>query len=97
MKSTKLIIVSLLLVVFVFGISALNTKGEVLPFEFEYKYIEVEKGDTLYSIASEYNDKDYYTNKEYVEMVADINSIPKNDIKVGEKILIPIIVVLEAE
>lgn len=97
MKNKKLIALSFILVVIVFVISISSIKGEVLPFEFEYEYIEIEQGDTLYSIANEYNDKDYYTNKEYVELVADINSINKNNIKVGERILIPIIVVLESE
>ncbi len=55
-----------------------------------YKSIEIEKGDTLWSIASEYMDEEHYKNKtEYIREVKQINSLGSDKIISGRHIIIP--------
>ena len=58
-----------------------------------YKYftsIEVESGDTLWTIAEEYKDENFYeSTKEYVEEVIRMNNLSSTQITAGQFIIIP--------
>ncbi len=92
MKNRKYVLFLIVFIVFIFIFSISNTKGKSLPQEFSYIYIDVNKGDTLWNISKKYNNTSYYTDKEYIEIIADINSVHKDKIKSGTKLLIPIII-----
>lgn len=53
-----------------------------------YKSLEVKQGDTLWSIAQEYKN-DQCTVYEYVSEVRKINSLPSDQIKSGNCIIVP--------
>ena len=51
--------------------------------------ITVDKGDTLWSIASEYVDYDYYDNVyEYMEQLKTLNNITSDDVYAGENLIV---------
>ena len=55
-----------------------------------YKSIEVEKGDTLWSIAKENIDADHYKSvQEYVNEIKAMNSIKSDHIVAGSCLIIP--------
>ncbi len=58
-----------------------------------YKYFtshEVSKGDTLWSIAEENIDYDFYDHiQDYVDEVMEINHLKNDKIKVGQSIIVP--------
>lgn len=69
--------------------SSIQAKGVV---EEEYKYfksIEVQKGDSLWTIAEEYMKDDYDTIQDYITEVQLINSIKGEQITEGCSIVIP--------
>ncbi len=51
--------------------------------------IEVTKGDTLWSIASEFISEEYDDMNEYIEEIKDSNSMDSDDIHVGNYIIVP--------
>ena len=61
--------------------------------EQEYKYytsITIEYGDTLWSIADQYMDKEHYSRTSYIAEVKNINHIKNEDmIKEGKMLIIP--------
>ena len=61
--------------------------------EVTYKYfksLEIEQGDTLWSIAQEYIDYTYYDGvQDYIDEVLDINNMQNDTVKVGQCIIIP--------
>ncbi len=69
---------------------AVNTQAA--PAELSYKYytsVEIQSGDTLWSIASEYMTEDYKNIDEYINEVCEINHISENEIHSGQYITIP--------
>lgn len=57
-----------------------------------YKYytsIELEEGDTLWSIADTYAAKGCQSKNDYIEEVKELNQIDENDIHSGQHLLIP--------
>ena len=55
----------------------------------QYTSIEVQSGDTLWSIASDYITDDYSDMNEYIEEVRNINKILGDDIRAGQYITVP--------
>lgn len=57
-----------------------------------YKYytsIEIEKGDTLWSIAEEYMTPEYGSIQEYVDDIKAVNALGDDDIHSGQHLMIP--------
>ena len=82
----------LLVLLFVFSFTSIAQATEELP-ETTYKYFTyhtVDKGDTLWSMAEEYIDYDYYKDiYEYVSEVKEINHMTDDTICLGQTIVIP--------
>lgn len=54
-----------------------------------YNQVQIRSGDTLWNIASEYNSKDMDVRK-VINDICDINEISADQLKVGQKILVPV-------
>jgi len=76
----------------VFSVKELNSKA-VEETNVTYKYFksfEIDKDDTLWSIAKENIDYTYYDNiNEYIDEVKSINHLKDDTIKYGQCIIIP--------
>jgi len=69
---------------------AINTQAA--PTETTSKYytsIQIESGDTLWAIASEYITDDYSDMNEYIREVCSINHITEDEIHAGQYIVVP--------
>ncbi|WP_254611217.1 LysM peptidoglycan-binding domain-containing protein [Paenibacillus sp. JMULE4] len=53
-----------------------------------YSYVEVESGDTLWSIASQYADQGQDI-REYIHQIKGINHLKNSHLQVGQKLLLP--------
>jgi cell division protein YceG involved in septum cleavage len=51
--------------------------------------IEIKKGDTLWSIASEYMSEEYKDLNEYIEEIKDTNGMLTDEIHAGNYIIVP--------
>ena len=82
----------LLVLLFVFSFTSIAQATEELP-ETTYKYFTyhtVDKGDTLWSMAEEYIDYNFYNNlDEYINEVKEINHLSDSTIKAGENLVVP--------
>ena len=54
-----------------------------------YTSIEIEKGDTLWSIAESYITPEYPNTQAYVEEIKEINNLGDDDIHSGQYLMIP--------
>lgn len=80
-----------LLSIFMISIStqASGLGHNTAPYKY-YKSIEVSKGDTLWSIAKEHIDTDYYeTVSDYVNEIKTMNAIKSDHIVAGSSLIIP--------
>lgn len=78
--------------VLVMMLCALSLHGKASAKTEKYKYytsITISYGDTLWSIAEEYMDKDFYTKKSYIQEVKSINHLHDDIIKEGKMLIIP--------
>lgn len=69
-----------------------TTSAQAAPAEVTYKYytsIQVEAGDTLWTIASEHISAEYDDLNEYITEVCSINHISKDEIHAGQYLVIP--------
>lgn len=69
-----------------------STKAQAAPAETSYKYytsIQVQKGDTLWMIASEHITGEYASMNDYIEEICEINHISDSDIHSGQYLMIP--------
>lgn len=69
-----------------------STKTQAAPAETSYKYytsIQVQKGDTLWNIASNYMSDEYASVNDYIEEICEINHIADSDIHSGQYLTIP--------
>ena len=57
---------------------------------FYYKTVTITSGDTLWSLAKEYNDGQYSDIRDYIDEIKEFNNIASDSIKIGESIIIPI-------
>lgn len=68
------------------------TKTQAAPAETTYKYytsIQVQKGDTLWNIASNYMTDEYASVNDYIDEICEINHIAESDIHYGQYLTIP--------
>lgn len=56
---------------------------------YTYRQVEVQKNDTLWSIANKYNGKDVDP-RTTVNKICEINSISASDVQPGDTILVPV-------
>lgn len=84
---------TLVLMIFVFSYHTLTSAASTNTGNVSYKYftsIQVEEGDTLWSIAEEYGDELHYTsNKEYINEVKMMNKLRSDEIVSGQYLIIP--------
>ena len=84
---------TLVLMIFVFSYHTLISAASTNTDNVSYKYftsIQVEAGDTLWSIAEEYADEDHYaSNKEYINEVKMMNKLKNDEIVSGQYLVIP--------
>jgi hypothetical protein len=68
-----------------------NAKDDSVKTSYKYyKSITVDRDDTLWSIAEEYNDEDHYNSiHDYIDEVMRINSLSDDEIHYGENLIIP--------
>lgn len=67
-------------------------KAQAAPAETSYKYytsIQVQKGDTLWSIASTYMTDGYESVGDYIEEICQVNRISDSDIHSGQYLTLP--------
>ena len=65
-----------------------DTNTDDLSFKY-YREIEVQYGDSLWSIAEEYGGDHYKTSLEYIKEVKNINHMHTDVIKEGQKLIVP--------
>ncbi len=90
-KSTVAVLVSLITVLFIGCVFAqaktpeqnMNNRTKC------YKSIEIQAGDTLWSIAEEYMTEEYYSVEAYVKDVQEINGFNGNRIYEGCYLVVP--------
>lgn len=78
------------------GILNITAEGSERAVEKQYRSVQVEEGDTLWSIALEYNDEELSksSTKDYIEDVVSINNLVRDDkITAGNYIIVPVYVV----
>ena len=89
-KFVRSIIVVLLII---FGVSLICTKGTLSHKEAEYKKIYVSEGDTLWTIAGDMQShNDYYKNKDIRYIISDIrkiNNLESSNIYVNQELMVP--------
>lgn len=84
--------VMIMLIAVIGGIIFGSTKTQAAPAEPSYKYytsIQVQKGDTLWHIASVYITDEYASINDYIAEICEINHIAENDIHSGQYLTIP--------
>lgn len=93
----RMLIIFCLTIIVMFGIGVgfgtLLTRAEEPTHEPAYKYyanIEIQRGDTLWSIADEYMDSVHYIDrKEYLDELMTLNHMSDDHLISGQKILVP--------
>lgn len=93
----RMLIIFCLTIIVMFGIGVgcgtLLTRAEEPNHEPAYKYyanIEIQRGDTLWSIADEYMDSVHYIDKkEYLDELMTLNHMSDDHLISGQKILVP--------
>ncbi len=68
-----------------------NVQGEVDISDKGYITITVHAKDTLWSIAEDYMNDDFYTFETFIAEVSDMNNLDHAEIFAGEQILVPVI------
>ena len=76
-----------------FGFGTLMTRAEEPGHPQAYKYytnIKIESGDTLWDIAGEYMDREYYeTRSDYIDEVIAINGLTSDKLISGKSLIVP--------
>lgn len=96
-QQIKLILVLLLLVFSMIMLSSFifkdnHVKAAEFEFETSYKSIVIYYGDTLWDIAKDHYDPDYYSLEEYVDKIIAINNMSSTHIQAGHTIMVPIVI-----
>lgn len=90
MKIQKNLFYIIVLLLSAFSIFSFLKKDRVSAQELKYKEIEVQRGDTLWSISKEYN-KSSLDIRKYIFLIEEKNNIQNSNIQTGEVLYIPII------
>lgn len=90
-----ILLAATLILIFVIGVGfgTLLTRAQEPTSEGNYKYytsIEIEKDDTLWSIADEYMDAAHYASRgDYISEVMSLNHMGDSSIVSGQKLIVP--------
>ena len=94
-KTLKTLLISLMIVISLVVFSGVlfnnEIKGAMVKPDKAYITITVEANDTLWDIAAEYMNRDYYTHHTFIDEVVEINHVSANRIYAGTTLVIPII------
>ena len=87
------LILAAVLLTFLFNIVLANSsiQGDVDISGKGYVTLTVTSEDTLWTIAGEHMNSDYYTYESFIQEVCEMNGILDDTIYAGEQILIPVI------
>ena len=88
-RFASFIVISLLLVCTIFN-TALGFNDALALSEQQYIEIEVESGDTLWTIADEYMPDDMDI-REAVYLICDTNNVDANTLYAGQTLIIPVV------
>ena len=69
-----------------------SIKTQAAPAEITYKYytsVEIQSGDTLWTIAQDYYTEEYTDLNEYIYEVCELNHISSDEIHAGQYITVP--------
>lgn len=95
MRNQRIVFVSILFVIVFITIGSVlfgSIKAQAAPAETSHKYytsIQVQKGDTLWSIANTYMTEEYTSMNDYIEEICAINHIHSDHIHSGQYLTIP--------
>jgi len=91
-KRITILFCSIIAVITICSIIFGATNTQAAPAETTYKYftsVQIESGDTLWAIASEYITDEYSDMNEYMNEVCAINHISEDEIHAGQFIVVP--------
>jgi cell division protein YceG involved in septum cleavage len=99
-RKTKQLKVLLLIIVSIFALAMLSSfafedntvKGSEVELNKSYIEIVVYYGDTIWDIAEEHYNDNYYSVREYVEEIIAINSMSSSYLEAGHSIMVPIVI-----
>lgn len=82
-----------IIILFTFGLTNITTHAneEISNITYKYfKYYEIQKGDTLWELAKENIDYNYYKDiPSYIDEIVEINNISDDSIIAGQVIVVP--------
>lgn len=92
-KLVVVLILTAILLIFIFNVmlSSSPIQGDVDISHKGYIAITVHADDTLWSIAEEHMNSNFYTFESFIDEVCSMNNIETSTIYAGEQILIPVI------
>ena len=67
--------------------SAKNTEEDALQYKY-YKSIVIEEGDSLWSIAKEYQPNEYVSTQDYINEIKQLNGLASETIHAGQHLLV---------
>ncbi len=71
-------------------LSSHRINGEINYENIIYRQITVSSGDTLWSLASEYNSSGVLEPKEYVDLIKEVNNLGSDKIMSGTHLVMPV-------
>jgi len=94
LKLLTVLVVSVFVLVMLssFAFKGNSIKGSEVQLNKSYKEVVVYYGDTIWDIAEEHYDSDYYNIKDYVNEIVSINSMTSSYLEAGHTIMVPIII-----
>ncbi|MDA3844997.1 MAG: LysM peptidoglycan-binding domain-containing protein [Vallitaleaceae bacterium] len=93
LKLLMLLIVTVFVLVMLssFAFSDNTIKGAEVTLNKSYTEVVVYYGDTIWDIAEQHYDPDYYNLKEYVNEILAINSMSNAYLEAGHTIMVPVV------
>jgi len=87
---TTVLLITIGSIVFGSIFSSAQSSAEESGIQYKYyKSIEIKKGDSLWSIANEYCEDEYYDNtKDYVKELKEINNLKSEKIHYGQRLIV---------
>ena len=86
---TTVLLITIGSVVFGSIFSSAQTNAEESGVQYKYyKSIQIEKGDSLWSIAKEYRTDAYESTQEYIEELMELNNLTSDEIHHGQYLIV---------
>lgn len=92
-KTAVLVIVAAIVLLYIINVAmgVNNVKGDLDVTNKGYIAITVKSNDTLWTIAEEHMNDNYYDHESFISEVVQINDMNNTQIYAGEQIMIPVI------